>query len=255
MDSLEIEGKEYISAKRAAREHSYTMDYIGQLIRGGKLIGKKVGRAWYVEQDSLNAYLALLLKPQDAGMAATIEASQTSPVVQEPVAEKSADTGVEVQNPSVPASVATQVAQVVHREPERPAYHYPMLNYVQEDQKEEELIPHLDTSAAAEKPIAITRTYQQETPHEEVYEAGPQQQQMYAQVPQGWQERQVGKRRSYLPSIRVSVLPAALGATALLLLVSAVGASVFLVKEVSYQGATASISESIKYVSIFKESR
>jgi hypothetical protein len=43
-----------------------------------------------------------------------------------------------------------------------------MLNYVQEDQKDEELIPHLDTSAAAEKPIAITRTYQQETPHEEV---------------------------------------------------------------------------------------
>lgn len=57
MDELEISGKRYISSKRAARENRYHVDYIGQLIRSGKIIGSKVGRAWYVEVDSLNDYL------------------------------------------------------------------------------------------------------------------------------------------------------------------------------------------------------
>ncbi len=58
MDELEIDGKTYLSSKRAAREHKYHIDYIGQLIRGGKIVGKKVGRSWYVEAQSLKGYLA-----------------------------------------------------------------------------------------------------------------------------------------------------------------------------------------------------
>lgn len=57
MDELEISGKRYISARRAGKENKYTPDYIGQLIRGGKLVGQKVGRAWYVSEESLSAYL------------------------------------------------------------------------------------------------------------------------------------------------------------------------------------------------------
>ncbi len=57
MDELEISGKRYISTRRAAREHGYHSDYMGQLIRGKKVAGQKVGRAWYIEEDSLNAYL------------------------------------------------------------------------------------------------------------------------------------------------------------------------------------------------------
>lgn len=60
MDSLDIEGKEYISARRAGKEHGYTSDYIGQLVRKGSLEGKKVGRAWYVSVDSLSAYEKVL---------------------------------------------------------------------------------------------------------------------------------------------------------------------------------------------------
>lgn len=56
METVQIGGKQHISAKAAARAHGYTMDYIGQLIRGGKLSGSKVGRAWYVDVDSLAAY-------------------------------------------------------------------------------------------------------------------------------------------------------------------------------------------------------
>ncbi len=57
MDELQISGKRFISSRRIARDHGYTSDYVGQLIRGGKIIGQKVGRAWYVEEKSFTDYL------------------------------------------------------------------------------------------------------------------------------------------------------------------------------------------------------
>lgn len=58
MDELEIAGQRYLSTRRAGKEHKYHSDYIGQLIRSGKVVGKKVGRSWYVQERSLNAYLS-----------------------------------------------------------------------------------------------------------------------------------------------------------------------------------------------------
>lgn len=58
MDELEISGKRYISSRRAGKEHRYHPDYIGQLIRGGKVPGQKVGRAWYVDAEALKAYFS-----------------------------------------------------------------------------------------------------------------------------------------------------------------------------------------------------
>ncbi len=57
MEELQISGKRYISSQRAAKDHKYHSDYIGQLVRAGKVAGQKVGRAWYVEADSLAVYL------------------------------------------------------------------------------------------------------------------------------------------------------------------------------------------------------
>ena len=57
MDELMISGRRFLSSLRAAREHGYHSDYIGQLIRGGKVKGQKVGRAWYVDAESLTTYL------------------------------------------------------------------------------------------------------------------------------------------------------------------------------------------------------
>jgi len=57
MDELQISGKRFISSRRIARDNGYTADYIGQLIRGGKVTGQKVGRAWYVDAISFDAYL------------------------------------------------------------------------------------------------------------------------------------------------------------------------------------------------------
>jgi hypothetical protein len=57
MDELQISGKRYISSRRIARDNGYHSDYIGQLIRGGKIKGQKVGRTWYVDAQSFDAYL------------------------------------------------------------------------------------------------------------------------------------------------------------------------------------------------------
>ncbi|MES2203402.1 MAG: hypothetical protein V4474_03725 [Patescibacteria group bacterium] len=57
MDELELSGRRHISTKRAGKEHGYHSDYIGQLIRGEKVAGQKVGRSWYVDEESLRVYL------------------------------------------------------------------------------------------------------------------------------------------------------------------------------------------------------
>ncbi len=53
MDELEIQGKKYISSKRAAQLTGYAKDYVGQLARSGKIPGMRMGRAWFVEEAAL----------------------------------------------------------------------------------------------------------------------------------------------------------------------------------------------------------
>lgn len=53
---LDIDGKKYISSKRAAEASGYAKDYIGQLCRMGKLDAQLIGRNWYVSEASLKAH-------------------------------------------------------------------------------------------------------------------------------------------------------------------------------------------------------
>lgn len=96
MDELELSGRRHLSAKRAAREHRYHSDYIGQLIRSGKVAGQKVGRSWYVDAESLTAYLAGESQPAVQVSAPTpvptpspapVEAPTPQPVTETPVVE------------------------------------------------------------------------------------------------------------------------------------------------------------------------
>jgi hypothetical protein len=57
-DSVLLEGKEYVSAKRAADETGYARDYIGQLARKGLIGAQRVGGLWYVSLESLKGYQA-----------------------------------------------------------------------------------------------------------------------------------------------------------------------------------------------------
>src|ERR1035437_7251188 len=50
---LFFENKKYISAKDAAHLTSYTSDYVGQLCRANKVESKKIGRTWYVSEESI----------------------------------------------------------------------------------------------------------------------------------------------------------------------------------------------------------
>lgn len=53
MDSVDIQGKKYISSKRAAKLTGYTQDYVGQLARGEKVPATRVGRSWYVSEEDI----------------------------------------------------------------------------------------------------------------------------------------------------------------------------------------------------------
>lgn len=57
-DELNIEGKLYISSKRAAEEMGYTQDYIGQLARAGSIDAKRISGLWYVTLESLEGHKA-----------------------------------------------------------------------------------------------------------------------------------------------------------------------------------------------------
>jgi len=111
MDELEIDGKKYLSSRRAAREHKYHTDYIGQLIRAGKVAGKKVGRAWYVDAASLSAYLRAEADGGKTVAAAIQEQHEAEAIVVQPESE------VEIEEALPAASVAPEVRQEVTVEP------------------------------------------------------------------------------------------------------------------------------------------
>lgn len=56
MNSVTVDGKNYVKAKHLARELGYTTDYVGQLCRAEKVDAQLVGRSWYVNEASLRAH-------------------------------------------------------------------------------------------------------------------------------------------------------------------------------------------------------
>lgn len=56
MKELVLNGRTYLSTKRAAEVTGYTTDYVGQLARGGKVDAQLVGRNWYISEDSITKH-------------------------------------------------------------------------------------------------------------------------------------------------------------------------------------------------------
>ncbi len=56
MDELTLEGKKYLSSKRAAKITGYAKDYVGQMCREGRVNARLVGRSWYVLEDSIREH-------------------------------------------------------------------------------------------------------------------------------------------------------------------------------------------------------
>jgi hypothetical protein len=51
--AVSFDGKDYISANRAAKLTGYNQDYIGQLARSNQILSRQVGKRWYVDRESL----------------------------------------------------------------------------------------------------------------------------------------------------------------------------------------------------------
>ena len=56
MDTLDIDGVQFVKAGRAAKDAGYTPDYVGQLCRGGKIESRFIGRTWYIRDGVLEEY-------------------------------------------------------------------------------------------------------------------------------------------------------------------------------------------------------
>lgn len=78
-DEIFLEGKTYLSSKRAARETGYVQDYIGQLARKGLVDAQRVGGLWYVFPASLEAYKrnAEAFTPQPPKQTAPVQNAET----------------------------------------------------------------------------------------------------------------------------------------------------------------------------------
>jgi hypothetical protein len=63
-DSFIIEGKKYISSRRASQISDYASDYIGQLCRANKLDCKMIGRSWFVTEESLHLHKAAISREE-----------------------------------------------------------------------------------------------------------------------------------------------------------------------------------------------
>ncbi len=81
MDHLEVGGKTYISVRRASEISGYNPDYLGQLCRGGKVRGTRVGRAWFIDSESLRAHMKSV-RPDTGG---EVSAAPQNPVSYEMV--------------------------------------------------------------------------------------------------------------------------------------------------------------------------
>lgn len=125
MDELQISGKRFISSRRIARENGYTQDYVGQLIRAGKVVGQKVGRAWYVDALSFASFLGnegvSVIGEQPEIEVATAQAAPVAIQVETEVEKEVEVAEIKKEEPvEVIKKVETQ--EVVHRVPLRVAH-------------------------------------------------------------------------------------------------------------------------------------
>lgn len=63
-DSFIIEGKKYISARRASEISDYAPDYVGQLCRANKLDCRMIGRSWFVTEESIHLHKAAISREE-----------------------------------------------------------------------------------------------------------------------------------------------------------------------------------------------
>ncbi|MEK7087997.1 MAG: hypothetical protein AAB891_01815, partial [Patescibacteria group bacterium] len=108
---LNFDGKRFLPSGEASRVSGYSTDYIGQLCRSGKLVCRRVGRGWFVEEGALLSYKALDLNHSPAkarrlvaGRYEGVSPVQVVPPQTPPIHETSSD----INSPEPVQSVPTE---------------------------------------------------------------------------------------------------------------------------------------------------
>jgi len=285
MDSLVIEGKEYISAKRAAREHSYTMDYVGQLIRGGKLSGQKVGRSWYVEHDSLTAYVRSLAGKemkgpshasaqsnrthidakevmQDIYVQPAIHATQTYQVIE--ATHIPVEPELLHEQPIISAVPITPVVIPIQKKEEvrtRSAFDYTMLNYVQDTG---DAMPELGVKQSSHMSVEDKSGIKINRIHNSVPDVSHVAPQLttlsHIKVAPKFNSYEssiatntapekhfVDVYEDHHPTVRTSLLPALVAAGLALAIFALAGGSLFFKRTMNYEAATSAVTTGFMY--------
>lgn len=105
MKEITLNGRTYLSTKRAAEITGYTTDYVGQLARKGTVAAEQVGRNWYVAEDEIKkhkfgAYAGSVREEKEADAPALeilveeAEEKVETPVVEEDEVEELVTTSV-----------------------------------------------------------------------------------------------------------------------------------------------------------------
>jgi len=129
-DSLvSFDGKDHVSASRAAKITGYHPDYVGQLARSGAIISRQVGNRWYVDRAALLAH-----KKEKDGLLGAVQA-QSVGLERRPMAE-----GIPRNN----AMGTEDALQTHHNDPE------PFFTYTRDDR---ELLPVMEKPALVSEEI------------------------------------------------------------------------------------------------------
>lgn len=122
MDSIEIQGQNYISSKRAAKLTGYAQDYVGQLARAGKVPATRVGRSWYVSEEDILKHAG---KPLPEATKTTFTAPKAT-----------------YQAPTLKSLQSLQIEQKSHN-------HFKTWNEVQYSSDESDLLPKVSVHKAS----------------------------------------------------------------------------------------------------------
>lgn len=118
--AISFDGKDYVSAQRAADITGYHPDYVGQLARTGKILSRQVGNRWFVDRESVVEHK----KHNDALLAAvqaeSVGLMRHEEVVQAPSGESLHFTYTEAEKPSelISEIIAVNTSAPIVEEPE-----------------------------------------------------------------------------------------------------------------------------------------
>ena len=121
MDELTIDGKVFVSSKKAAILSGYAKDYVGQLCREGRVESKLVGRSWYVYEPSIREHRFNDERSKGKGTGGdldSVESKASENTNIQAVWQQPAYTSESFE--TLPVLSETQVVEVEKNEPEAP---------------------------------------------------------------------------------------------------------------------------------------